>query len=90
MARKTNAHPDAPALDDLTYEQAIEALEGIVERIESGEIGLEASIDAYERGTALIGRCRKVLDQAEQRIQELDVTRADSEGGSSAAGDRAD
>lgn len=83
-----DATPD-PALDEMSYEQAIDALEAIVERIESGEVGLGESIEAYERGVRLIGRCRAVLDQAEQRIEELDVKRLESEG-SSGAGDRAD
>lgn len=89
MAREPaskDATPE-PTPEDLTYEQAIDALEAIVERIESGEVGLADSIEAYERGVELIARCRSVLDQAEQRIEELDLKRAD---GSSGAGDRAD
>ncbi|MEX2217989.1 MAG: exodeoxyribonuclease VII small subunit [Phycisphaerales bacterium] len=54
-----------------TFEQAIQHLEGIIERIESGEAGLEQSIAEYERGVALIRRCRQVLDRAEQRVEEL-------------------
>lgn len=73
--------PDA-AEASLSYEQAVEQLEEIVERIESGEIGLGDSIAQYERGVRLIARCRAVLDQAEQKIAELDL--------SSAPPDRAD
>jgi exodeoxyribonuclease VII small subunit len=54
-----------------TFEQAVQALEKIIERIESGEIGLEQSIAEYERGVSLIKRCREVLDRAEQRVEEL-------------------
>jgi exodeoxyribonuclease VII small subunit len=64
---------DRPA-DELSYEAAVEALEVLIERIESGEIGLEDSIAAYERGTALIKRCRAVLDRAEQRIESLEAS----------------
>ncbi|MBX3376765.1 MAG: exodeoxyribonuclease VII small subunit [Phycisphaeraceae bacterium] len=46
-------------------------LEEIIERIESGEIGLEKSISEYERGVGLIRRCREVLERAEQRVEEL-------------------
>ena len=46
-------------------------LEGIVARIESGEIGLERSMAEYERGVALVARCRDVLTKAEQRVEEL-------------------
>ena len=57
----------------MTFEEALERLEAIVERIETGEAGLEESLADYERGVALIARCRKVLDVAEQRLDELSV-----------------
>jgi exodeoxyribonuclease VII small subunit len=56
---------------ELDFERAVEQVEKIIERIESGEIGLEASITEYERGVALIRRCRAVLERAEQRVDEL-------------------
>ncbi len=77
-----------PGVDELSYEQAVERLEEIVERIESGEIGLEASILAYEQGVALLGRCRAVLDDVEQRIEQLSVEQLDQE--RRAGDDRAD
>jgi len=57
--------------DKLRYEQAIEQLEALIERIESGEIGLEESLKQYEHGVKLIQRCRAILDSAETRITEL-------------------
>ena len=54
-----------------TFEQALEKLEGIVERIESGQIGLEESIAEYEKGIKLIKQCRSILDAAEKKIQLL-------------------
>lgn len=68
----------APAGADpagMPYEDAIEELETLIDRIESGEIGLEDSISAYERGVALLSRCRSALEQAEQRIETLDAAR---------------
>ena len=56
---------------ELTFEEALEQVESIIERIESGQIGLERSIDEYERGVAMIRRCREVLARAEQRVQDL-------------------
>ena len=56
---------------ELDFERAVEQVEKIIEKIESGEIGLEASIAEYERGVALIRRCRQVLERAEQRVDEL-------------------
>lgn len=55
------------------YESLIEQLEELVERIESGEIGLEDSINAYERGVSLVARARAILNRAEQRIEQLDL-----------------
>lgn len=56
---------------DLSFEDALEQLESIIQRIESGQIGLEASIADYERGVTLLKRCRDVLQHAEQRVEEL-------------------
>lgn len=56
---------------DPTFEQAMAQLEAIVERIESGEAGLEQTIAEYEKGVALVKRCRDILARAEQRVSEL-------------------
>jgi exodeoxyribonuclease VII small subunit len=55
------------------YEVLVEQLEDLVERIESGEIGLEDSIKAYEQGVVLIAKARSILLRAEQRIEQLDL-----------------
>jgi len=62
---------------ELSFEQAIDTLEDLVEQIESGEIGLEEALAQYEQGQTLIKRCRGILDKAEQRIAELTL---DAEG----------
>ena len=69
MAKKT---PKQAGKDSKRYEDLIDELESIVRSIESGEIGLEESIGAYEHGVGLIKSARVILDQAEQRITELD------------------
>ena len=58
-----------------SFENALEELESIVERMEDGELSLEESLTLFERGMDLTRRCQKALDDAEQRIQTL----ADSE-----------
>lgn len=82
MAKKP-AKPSQKNRDpaDMSYEKAVEALESIVDRIESGEIGLEESIHAYRYGSALLRRCRAILDQAEQEIETLDAADDQSAGG---------
>ena len=54
-----------------TFEEALAKLEAIVEEIEQGKVGLEESIKKYEEGMALINKCRKILEQAELKIQKL-------------------
>ena len=72
--------------ESLTYEQAVEALESILEQIESGKVGLEDSIREYERGVGLIKRCRAILDQAEQRIEHLDAKRLEAQSNPESSG----
>ena len=57
---------EAPAFED-----ALEELESIVERMEDGEPSLEESLKLFERGMDLTRKCQKALDDAEQRIQTL-------------------
>lgn len=65
---------------EMSFEDALEHVEGIIERIESGEVGLEASIDEYERGIGLLRRCRSILDRAEARVQTLNDADLDTPG----------
>jgi exodeoxyribonuclease VII small subunit len=55
----------------LTFEQAIKELTGIVGKIEQGEISLGDSLQQYEKGKALIKQCRKILQDAEKRIEKI-------------------
>ena len=65
------ADPVADGLGDMPFEQAIQRLEGIVERLEDGELDLETSLSAFEEGVALSKRCASQLDSAERRIEIL-------------------
>jgi exodeoxyribonuclease VII small subunit len=55
----------------LTFEQAIKELTGIVGKIEQGEIALGDSLQQYEKGMSLIKHCRKILQEAEKRIEKI-------------------
>ncbi|MCZ6837484.1 MAG: exodeoxyribonuclease VII small subunit [Planctomycetota bacterium] len=57
----------------LSYEECVEELEGIVEKIESGEIGLQESLAQRKRGDELIKRCRTILDEAEQELRQINA-----------------
>ena len=62
-----------PALDvgTMSFEQALKELEGIVARLEQGEVDLEDSIALYERGQALKNHCEARLKAAEGRLEKL-------------------
>ncbi len=53
------------------FETSLQALEQLVERMESGDLTLEASLQEYERGMTLLRQCQKMLDEAEQRVRIL-------------------
>ena len=60
-----------PAVEDLSFEAALEELETIVSRLEQGEVDLEDSIALYERGMALKAHCDKKLKGAEMRLERI-------------------
>ena len=62
---------DETDIASMPFERAMKALEEIVARLEKGDIGLEDSIAAYERGEALKKRCEELLKQAETRIEKI-------------------
>ncbi len=69
MARKT---PDKDAPSPVAdFEHSLEALEQLVERMETGELSLEESLAAYERGVGLYRKCHTALEQAELRVRLL-------------------
>ncbi|MFL9823318.1 exodeoxyribonuclease VII small subunit [Rhodoplanes sp. SY1] len=60
----------------LSFERALEELESIVERLESGNVPLEESVAIYERGESLKRRCEELLTQAEARVQKITLDAA--------------
>jgi exodeoxyribonuclease VII small subunit len=65
--------PKAPAKDaPPSFEAALAELEAIVQTMEQGNAPLEASLSAYERGTALLRYCQEALAGAEQKIRILE------------------
>lgn len=80
--------PDLPEeIAALGYEEALEALEGIIDRIEQGEVGLEASLAEYRRGVQLVRRCEMVLEAAEQQVRELSLAEVEEASGEGASGE---
>ncbi|RJY08396.1 exodeoxyribonuclease VII small subunit [Aurantiacibacter aquimixticola] len=61
----------APNIADMSFEQALKALEDTVRRLEGGEVPLDESIALYERGEALRRHCQARLDAAQARIERI-------------------
>lgn len=72
------AQSQGESVDTLSFEQAMQELEGIVNKLEQGSVDLEQSIAMYERGTALKTHCEKKLQAAQTRIEKI-VSRAGGE-----------
>lgn|GEM_PF-191314 len=58
-------------ISQLSFEQALAALEEIVQQLESGSVPLDQSIALYEKGEALRKHCQTRLDSAQQRIEKI-------------------
>jgi len=57
--------------DSPDFEKALQELEGLVEKMEAGELSLEDSLGHFERGIELTRTCQKALKAAEQKVQIL-------------------
>jgi exodeoxyribonuclease VII small subunit len=55
----------------MTFEEAIEALEDITQRLEEGNISLDKSLEQFEQGMKLIQFCEQKLEEVEKRIRIL-------------------
>lgn len=53
------------------FEEALERLETIVQKLESGDLSLEESLRSFEEGTKLANFCHKKLEEAEQKVSIL-------------------
>ena len=71
MAKKTAPEAAIEASPVAHFEQSLDELESLVEKMEHGEMSLEASLAAYERGVGLYRRCQAALEQAELRVRLL-------------------
>lgn len=56
---------------DTSFEQLYTELEETIEKLEAGNLSLDAALALYERGMELASQCAALLDRAELKIQEL-------------------
>lgn len=66
--RKTTSKQSDKSVD---FEQSLSKLNQIVEKMENGQLTLEAALAHFEEGITLIKQCQTALTQAEQKIQVL-------------------
>ena len=59
------------AAKKMSFEQSLERLEEIVRHLEKGDLPLNDSLKLFEEGTALLGSCNGMLDEAEQKVVML-------------------
>ncbi len=69
MAKNT---PSADGIAGLKFEAALAELEALVASMETGQLPLEESLNAYRRGAELLQHCQRQLADAEEKVRVLD------------------
>ena len=75
MTKKTSPGADAPA----NYGDAVQQLEQLIARLESGQLPLEELLGQYQRGAELLHYCRERLQVVEDQVKVLDDSGAPAE-----------
>ena len=70
MPKATTKKTEKP-VEELTYEEALAELEGIVETLEGEQSQLEEAIKLFERGQALATRCTALLEAAQLKVKQV-------------------
>ena len=60
-------------IEKLTFEEALEHLETILESMEDGETPLAELISKFEEGSTILKTCQKKLQEAELKIEKLNL-----------------
>ncbi len=66
MPKDTSKEPEK-----LSFEESINTLDGLVNKLESGELSLEESLTAFEKGINLTKQCQQHLTKAQQKVSML-------------------
>ncbi|MBM3178825.1 MAG: exodeoxyribonuclease VII small subunit [Chloroflexi bacterium] len=68
---KASAKKSAKPVEELSYEEALTELEGLVASLEDEQNPLEDSMRLFERGQALVAHCSALLESAQLKVQKL-------------------
>lgn len=75
MAKPTSSStPPNPPLLPATYELALQELEGLTSKLESGQLPLDQLLAGYQRGAQLLAFCKSKLEAVENQIKVLEGT----------------
>lgn len=77
MPKSTSTTTQLTTDADVSYEAALQQLEALVARMDSGQMPLDDLLAAYQRGAALLKICRAKLAAVEQQIKRLDAQATD-------------
>ncbi len=70
MPKASTKKSETP-IEELTYEEALAELEGIVESLEGEQSQLDEAIKLFERGQALAARCGVLLEAAQLKVKQV-------------------
>ena len=69
-------------ISNFSFEQAMSELEGVVAKLENGQVPLEDSIKLYEMGNDLKKHCEQKLKEAEEKVAQITISSDGSVSGS--------
>ena len=72
--KEKSGKKDSANLESVNFEQALKELEDIVEKLESGDLELEACLESFERGTKLLRLCEGKLNETSRKLEILRKT----------------
>jgi exodeoxyribonuclease VII small subunit len=67
------AEKQEPAIEAMSFEEALNELQGLVKALEKGDAKLDEAIRAYERGAALKQHCERKLREAQAKVDKIVV-----------------
>ncbi len=56
---------------EMSFEESLQELEGIVEKLEKGQLSLDESLGLFEKGIKLVKECELKLKSAQQKVEKL-------------------
>lgn len=71
MSKKNDKSDNQMTADTVNFEEAMAELETLVAQMEEGDLSLDDSLKAFERGVLLTRQCQQALGQAELRVKTL-------------------